>query len=94
MFWKLPNASPGLLETWQPCKKVLFMFPTGKQISLLQQLQKIHLEPINKFQTLFDGGKTRLEAKKDKAFVTSYMAKWCLIRLCEQQRSDKCPLRV
>lgn len=38
MFWKLPNAPPGLLETWQPCKKVLFMFPTGKQIGLLQQL--------------------------------------------------------
>lgn len=35
----------------------------------------------------------RFQEKKDKAFTASYVTQWCIIRLCEYQRSDKCQLR-
>lgn len=35
----------------------------------------------------------RLQEKKDKAFTATYVPQWCLIRLCEYQRSEKCQLR-
>lgn len=55
--------------------------------------QKANLYETNKKLSESTSNIARLQEKKDKVFTISYVPQWCLIRLCEYQRSHKCQLK-